>query len=402
MTDTRAWLVVIGLSLGVCVSNGFARFAYGLILPAMRDDLGWSFAQAGWINTANALGYVAGAAATLVLIARVPPSRIFGVGLVATSVLLLLSGLTDDFWLLTLWRVLAGVSGAPAFIAGGVLAASCFPGQAGRNATAIALYFGGGGVGLVLSGAALPAMFAYLGPAAWPMAWIALGLASLLCCPISLWAAPQVAAPSKTKIASAPLPLRDMRFELAGYAFFATGYIVYLTFLVAWMRALAVGPLIVSLIWITAGAAIVLSPFAWRVVLARFRSGLPLALAIGTVAVGTMLPVILPSQTGLFLSAVLFGIAVFIGPSAVTNFTRQNLPQASWGRSIGLFTLVFAVGQTIGPVAAGAIGDWSGSIGDGLLCAGAVLCAGAGLALMQKALRRSSESDHPSREKPGV
>jgi len=36
----------------------------------MRDDLGWSYAQAGWLNTANALGYVLGAAATLAQRAR--------------------------------------------------------------------------------------------------------------------------------------------------------------------------------------------------------------------------------------------------------------------------------------------------------------------------------------------
>ena len=41
------WLVLIGLSFGVCVTNGFARFAYGLILPAMKAELHWTYAQAG-------------------------------------------------------------------------------------------------------------------------------------------------------------------------------------------------------------------------------------------------------------------------------------------------------------------------------------------------------------------
>ena len=38
-------------------TNGLARFAYGLLLPAMRADLDWNYTQAGWINTANAIGY---------------------------------------------------------------------------------------------------------------------------------------------------------------------------------------------------------------------------------------------------------------------------------------------------------------------------------------------------------
>jgi hypothetical protein len=38
--------VAIWLSLGPGVSNGLARFAHALILPAMRSDLGWSYTQA--------------------------------------------------------------------------------------------------------------------------------------------------------------------------------------------------------------------------------------------------------------------------------------------------------------------------------------------------------------------
>jgi hypothetical protein len=42
--EIRPWLVLAGLTLGVMVTNGFVRFAYGLILPAMRAELNWSFA----------------------------------------------------------------------------------------------------------------------------------------------------------------------------------------------------------------------------------------------------------------------------------------------------------------------------------------------------------------------
>jgi predicted MFS family arabinose efflux permease len=34
------------------------------MLPAMKSEMGWNYAQAGWLNTANALGYVLGAALT--------------------------------------------------------------------------------------------------------------------------------------------------------------------------------------------------------------------------------------------------------------------------------------------------------------------------------------------------
>ena len=49
------------LSLGAAVSLGVTRFAYGLLLPPMREALGWSYTLAGAMNTANAAGYMVGA-----------------------------------------------------------------------------------------------------------------------------------------------------------------------------------------------------------------------------------------------------------------------------------------------------------------------------------------------------
>ncbi len=285
MTDTRRWIIVSGLSLGVCVSNGFARFAYGLILPAMRDDLSWSYAEAGWINTANALGYIFGAIAAFASIQKLSASRMFSVGLFATSAFLLFSGLTEDFWMLTLWRVLAGIAGAPVFIAGGALVAAMFPDEPGKNALAIAAYFGGGGLGMILSGATLPTLFEYHGAGAWPMSWIALGSASLLACPLSIWAAMTVHLPTSATAGASALPAREMMASLLGYGLFAAGYIVYLTFIGAWMNALPAGFVLVSFVWITIGIAIIASPFVWRGILAKFTSGIPLALATGVVAI---------------------------------------------------------------------------------------------------------------------
>ena len=89
----RPWLILAGLALGVTVTNGFARFAYGLILPAMQSDLGWNYAQAGWLNTANALGYIAGAVLTMLIIGRYSATSLFSFGLITTNLALLATGL---------------------------------------------------------------------------------------------------------------------------------------------------------------------------------------------------------------------------------------------------------------------------------------------------------------------
>ena len=121
---TRNWLILAGLTLGVCVTNGFARFAYGLLLPAMRAELGWSYTQAGWLNTANALGYVLGAVVTLLLLRRLPPATLFAFGVWTTSVTLFATGLNEALWAQSFWRFAAGLLGAMSFATGGALAAA--------------------------------------------------------------------------------------------------------------------------------------------------------------------------------------------------------------------------------------------------------------------------------------
>ena len=55
-----ARLILIA-SLAPTVGLGIGRFAYALVLPDMRDSLAWSYSAAGFLNTINAAGYLAGA-----------------------------------------------------------------------------------------------------------------------------------------------------------------------------------------------------------------------------------------------------------------------------------------------------------------------------------------------------
>ena len=53
--------LILILSLAPTVGLGIGRFAYALVLPDMRDSLVWSYSAAGFMNTVNAAGYLAGA-----------------------------------------------------------------------------------------------------------------------------------------------------------------------------------------------------------------------------------------------------------------------------------------------------------------------------------------------------
>ncbi|MBK7470596.1 MAG: YbfB/YjiJ family MFS transporter [Betaproteobacteria bacterium] len=212
----------VWLSLGPAVSNGFARFAYALILPAMRADLHWSYTQAGSMNSVNALGYLAGSLVAFYTIAAVGARRLFIGGMYATAAALALSALVTGFDALALLRFAAGVSGAIVFIAGGALAAALFPDEPRRAAAAIGIYFAGGGIGIVLPGVTLPWLFAYAGSQAWPAAWLAMGAAglvisivcTLLVGPAAAASAPIARAAAGPRIRSDPERLFPVRCRL--------------------------------------------------------------------------------------------------------------------------------------------------------------------------------------------
>jgi len=386
--DLTPWLVVAGLSLGPAVSNGLARFAYGLILPAMQADLSWNFTEAGWLNTANAAGYLLGALSTFALIDMVGPRRIFSIGIAVTPLALAGSAVFADLWLQSIFRVAAGVAGAGIFISGGAMAATLFRDAPSRNALAISLYFSGGGLGMIASGALLPILFDRNGVSAWPMAWLFLAGMSALAVWPALWAARGCPEPARIHILVAPrLPLMKKLPAVIGYFLFAVGYIVYLTFLVALMQEGAASAEFIAVCWTLLGIGVIAAPFVWRGVLARSAGGGALALACLATGAATLLPIGLPnSVTALVVSVVIFGLSFFMAPTAVTSFARKNLDQAAWGRAVGMFTVVFALGQIVGPVLAGFVSDITGSVSQGMAAAGLILILGAASASLQRPL----------------
>ncbi len=375
-------LLAAGLACSVVVSNGFARFAYALILPAMRNDLGWNYTEAGWNNTANAIGYLFGAMVAVRLMRRFNALRLFAASLWITTAALVLTGFTRDFSLLALSRFVAGVSGAVVYVAGGVLASSIFPRYAARAATAIAVYFAGGGAAIVLTGLTLPWLFAYAGDAAWPYAWIAIGIVSVVATLVAVAVAHKVEAPKSTgsdvrwvKRPFAPL--------LAAYGLFGVGYIAYMTFIIAWLREHGAGALLIASFWASLGIATLVSPSVWRGPLTEWPGGRPLAAVLIVLAVGAILPLWQTGFAVMIASAIIYGGSFYVAPTAVTAFARKALPPQQWAEAIAGFTILFAVCQCIGPILSGAISDAAGSLFAGLGFSALLLAIGAVVALLQ-------------------
>ena len=365
----------------IAVVNGFGRFAYALLLPVMRDDLAWDYALSGWLNTANSLGYGVGALAGLFLLSRFRPATLFVAGLVITVVTLLLCGVTRDLWLMMFWRFACGVGSAWVFACGGALVAAHYSKDPAQSAAAIAIYYAGGGLGIALSGVLLFPVLGTVGGQhwSWPAGWVVLGFAGLVLSIAPSRLALRIGGQTSA-VAAQPMRWRAYGPILLAYFLFGVGYIVYVTFVIAWLKDMRMGFESSVGVWLILGIASMASGYVWRRAMARWWPVHTFAAVTVCTAVGTVLPLVSNHLAMLLLSAVLVGGSFFMAPGAVMALIRSTMPAQLWAKAMNLFTFVFAIGQGVGPVAAGWIADHHGL--SAAMAAGALtllLCAGVAL-----------------------
>jgi predicted MFS family arabinose efflux permease len=391
-TTPYVWLA-LALSLGAAVSLGITRFAYGLLLPPMREDLGWSYTLAGAMNTFNALGYLIGALATPWLMRRVPPTRLLLVGSLLASVFMALSGFFSAAAPLLAQRLLAGVASALVFIAGGLLAARLGSHQPRRSGFLLGIYYGGTGLGIVISALGVPPVLAAAAqqPHAWAWAWWMLALVCLLATALMAWPARVLArhpAPPSHALnqGTRVYRTRDFAFALAGYAGFGVGYIGYMTFVIALLREQGSSATQITLFYTLLGVAVLASSRIWAGLLDRHRGGVPLALLNALLGVAAIVPALTAVWPLVMASGLLFGGVFLSVVASTTALVRHNLPPAQWAAGISAFTIVFAAGQIVGPTVVGFISDGPGGLARGLLFSAGALWIGAALAWRQRAL----------------
>lgn len=380
----RDAFVALGLAFGPAVALGLARFAYALLLPAMRSALNWSFALAGAMNTANSVGYLIGALTAAMLSRRFGPKLVFVTSMAATGIFLLASAATENTLILLSLRALAGISGAACFVIGGALAAQLGYGKpSNRSALLLGIYFGGGGLGVVVSGVVIPPLLAALGPVTgWRWGWVMLAAVtaiSLIAAVPAAKRAPMPAVPAgKTKFR-----LRAIGSTIVAYTIYGAGYISYMTFIIAYLKVAGAGTAKVSTFWAVLGLAAIAGGFVWGPMLARLRGGRAVAILMAVVTCGALAPLITRSSAFEFSSAFLFGISFLAVVTAVTTVAKTVLRPDQWTSAIATLTTGFALGQCIGPLLSGILSDSADGVRTGLLFSVLILVLGAVVSAFQ-------------------
>jgi hypothetical protein len=306
-----------------------------------------------------------------------------------------LSGFFTDATALLVQRLLAGVASAFVFIAGGLLAARLGALAAAAHGLLLGLYYGGTGLGIVLSALLVPAMLQAAAHAlmahGWAWAWWALA-GGLLAATAVLVARARAAGAGRHRrqrramARGTSLYLARLRARPGGLCHVWRGlHRLHDVCDRAAARA-GRGASAVTLFYALLGVAVVASSRIWAGLLDRAKGGGALATLNGCWVAPRCCP--RSPQPGRWcccraccLAAVFLSVV-----ASTTALVRHNLPPAQWAAGISAFTIVFAAGQIVGPTVVGWIADGPGGLARGLVFSALALWVGAALAWRQKPL----------------
>jgi MFS family permease len=397
-----AWIIAFTGALVLLLTQGFGRMSYSVILPSMKEGLVLTYAEVGLIGTANFIGYLSLAVVGGFLAVRFGARRTIFISLITMGIGLFLTGLTRSFTSAFLMRLITGMGNGAAVVPMMALTATWF--VARKRGLAAGILTMGTGLGLSIVGVALPYVIATFGPDGWRYAWFLLGtvvfIFSFFCYALlrddpadkgtSMYGGKgeQKRHKAATFFSAWSDVVREKEIWKLGIVYFMFGfsYIIYITFFVAYLgNEGALAPQKAGQIFAVLGLCSILSGAAWGwisdVLGRRFGS----LLAYLTIALAFIIIALWRSPTGFYVSAIVFGLSLSSIPAIMTAAVGDSVGGRLAPAGLGFITLIFGIGQSLGPAVAGWIKDFTGTFAWAFILSAAVsLMGAAGSLLLRK------------------
>lgn len=373
-------LTALAGAIAMAVAMGLGRFFYTPVLPEMMADLDLGPSAAGWIASANYVGYLLGAILAAWGWAEGIERKVALTSLVATALLLLAMGLSSHPLMLAAIRFLAGFASAFVMIFTSAIVLS--HGLSAKKPWVQSGHFSGVGLGISVS--ALMFGLLVMADGGWRMAWVMAAGLAFAGLGVVIRYLPRDVVRTGPAGKEPPLVWSPALIALTlAYGIFGFGYIVTATFLVAIVRDGGGSSLFEAGVWLLTGLVAAPSVACWMPAVRRLGPVGVFSVGCLLQALGVAISVLLPLPWGPPIGGVLLG-ATFVMVTAFGLQAGRQLASDSPRRALGLMTAAFGTGQILGPVVAGYLADWTGNYTWASLAAAAGLLASSAIVLVDR------------------
>ena len=382
------WIVTGVSLLAVMGAVGFGRFAYTPLLPSMKVAMNLTYTETGLLGTGNFIGYLPFSLLGGLLAFLYGPRLLIAISLVVVGVSMILTGASEVFLFALLMRFLTGVGSVGTNVPVMGLISSWFSPR--RRGLGAGILVCGSSLGLISFRFYIPALLALPGGSGWRVAWYALGGATLFLALLSALllrnhpaekglapiGSPQASLqPGAQKVGRPTLAQMfatwPRLYRLAQlYFLFGFSYVIYLQFFNAYLeRERGLAPTASSSFLFLIGLVSVLSGPLWGSVSDRLGRKAGLAIVFGLQGTSQIL-LAYAHTPGMFTAAsLLFGISVWSIPSIMAAAAADQVGPRLAPAGLGFITVVFGIGQALGPALAGYLADFTGTFVTGFLIA---------------------------------
>lgn len=397
-----AWVILGTGVIGIMGALGLARFGYTVILPAMKESLGFTYGQMGLLGTGNLLGYTCFAVVGGYLASRHGARIVAVLSLSLMTITLFLTGMAGGFYDTLAARIITGIGSAGANVPIMGMALTWF--SIRRRGLAAGILVAGSGLGVLITGSLLPGIIKAHGADGWRWAWYYLAGLSLVITVIAHcllknspaeknllpWGTEKAAVAlteiqeERSKTAAAPLDWSKVYKNPAlwqlGLVYFAFGFahMTYVTFFSAHaMKAGNLSAVEAGRIWSLVGFVSMASGLIWGGIsdMIGRRAALCIVFSLHALSFATF--AFSTGPLGFYASALAFGISAWSIPSIVAAFAGDIVGARLAPAALGAVTVILSLGQALAPFVAGRLADASGNFFSSLMLASLVALGGA-------------------------
>ncbi|MGE5704089.1 MAG: MFS transporter [Clostridia bacterium] len=354
------WSYVVTGVFIIAIAIAFARFAYGVVLPFMRDGLSITYQQAGFLGTATSFGYLC-----TVIFAGVASAKWGGKQSILLGLLVIFAGfvglsLTPSYELGILFMCMLGIGTAFIFTSLVTILTGWFPTKKGL---VIGYMNGGAGIGMLFVGLVVPYVNKLYPEIGWRLTWGSFAVVSVLVLVQTLFFMrnpPRLQAGGiKQKQSTSSSALKTVYLNrkvlLVGaiYGIVGLTYISQTIFIMSFMLKSGISPALAGQLITLNGILSVFSAPFWGGLSDKLGRRTALILAMGLNLIATVFPVLYPSVLSFACNSILIGsigtgIFTLIQALSTEQVEPRDTPIA-----FSYVTFIYAFGQFIGPATSG-------------------------------------------------